>query len=200
MIKKIFLLLLLVNINYCYASVNIIGYLEKLFGNHSHSPAPTKIAAKGSIIVAFSPNNGVTATIVNQINQAKNLILVSAYSFSSKEIAQALLLAQKRGVGIKIILDKSQYSHQYSSSRFFVQQSFDIRIDVSHAIFHDKIMIIDHNCVITGSFNFTRNAEQKNAENLLVLCGNADLVNLYEQDWYFNWNSGVPYAEMAGRR
>lgn len=199
-LRFLLFVLLFSGMNVCYASNNILGYLESIFGKRANSPAPTKINGSGTIIVAFSPNNGVTATVVNQINQAKQVILVSAYSFSSKEIAQALLLAQKRGVVVKIILDKGQYSHQYSSSRFFAQQSFDVRIDVSHAIFHDKIMIIDHNCVVTGSFNFTRNAEQKNAENLLVLCGNSQLVKLYEQDWYFNWNMAVPYAEMAGRR
>ncbi len=198
--KKIIFLLVLLSVDYCYASNNILGYLESVFGKKYFSPAPTKISAKGDIIVAFSPNNGVTKTVVNQINQAKTVILVSAYSFSSKEIAQALLIAQKRGVTVKIILDKGQYSHSYSSSRFFANQGFEVRIDVSHAIFHDKIMIIDHSCVITGSFNFTRNAEQKNAENLLVLCGNPELVKLYEQDWYFNWNMAVPYAEYGNRR
>ena len=199
--KKVLLsLVFILSLQLSYGSTNVFGYLEKLFGKRLVSPPPTKIAAKGDITVAFSPNNGVTSTVVSQINNSKSLILVSAYSFSSKEIAQALVAAKNRGVAVKIILDKGQYTHSYSSSRFFANQGFDIRIDVTHAIFHDKIMILDHNVVIMGSFNFTRNAEQKNAENLLVLSGNPELVKLYEQDWYFNWNMAVPYAQYGNRR
>lgn len=195
------LIVLSLSFSCCYADSNsIMSYLDNLFGKRLTSPPPTTIKAQGSITVAFSPNNGVTKTIVQKINQAQKLILISAYSFTSKEIVNALLDSQKRGVVIKLILDKDQYSHKYSNSKFLAEHNFAIRVDRSHAIFHDKIMIIDHNCVITGSFNFTRNAEQRNAENILILCDNPDLIKLYEQDWYFNWNMAVPYEEMRERR
>jgi TonB family protein len=44
-----------------------------------------------------------------------------------------------------------------------------VKIDAQHAIAHNKVMIIDGETVITGSFNFTKAAEETNAENLLVI-------------------------------
>lgn len=160
---------------------SIINYVTNLF-NHHLSPPPTKIQATGTIEVAFSPNNGVTNTVIKAINEAQKNILVSAYSFTSKTIANALLNAKRRGVSIKLILDKSQASQKYSSATFFANQGFDMRIDIKHAIYHDKVMIIDNKTVITGSFNFTQAAETKNAENLLVIRDNPALAKLYTDD------------------
>jgi phosphatidylserine/phosphatidylglycerophosphate/cardiolipin synthase-like enzyme len=199
-IKRLWLpLVALLIIGGVFAGSDMLGSLEAMFGTNSGSPKPTLIKAVGSIEVAFSPNNGVTPTVINALSQAHNTILVSAYSFTSKDIAGALLDAKKRGVAVKIILDKSQVSQKYSSSTFFSNQGFDLRIDVKHAIYHDKVMIIDEKTVITGSFNFTKAAETKNAENLLVLRDNPELAKLYMQDWWYNWQQAVPVSEFKAQ-
>lgn len=163
-------------------------------------PAPTIIPAVGTIEVAFSPNNGVTNVVVKAIAEAKKTILVEAYSFTSKDIAEALLNAKKRGVAIRMILDKSQVSAKYSSARFFANSGFNLKIDTKHAIFHDKVMIIDGSTVINGSFNFTKAAETKNAENLLVSRGNVKLANLYTQDFEYDWSIALSYPDYLAKK
>ncbi|MGO9138760.1 MAG: phospholipase D family protein [Syntrophales bacterium] len=133
--------------------------------------------------VCFSPKGGCTETIVEQINAAKSEILVQAYSFTSAPIAKALTDAFKRGVKVQVILDKSQKSEKYSSATFVSNAGIPTLIDDKHAIAHNKIMIIDKETVITGSFNFTKAAEEKNAENLLVI-RNKDLAKVYMDNWY----------------
>lgn len=150
---------------------------------------PVTVQATGSIEVAFSPNFGATDTIVKAVHEAKKTILVQAYSFTSKEIAQALADAKKRGVDVKVILDKSQESEKYTSATFLANQQIPVKIDRAFAIAHSKIMIIDDMNVITGSFNFTKAAENNNAENVLILRGNKELANLYTQNWQWRWNS-----------
>lgn len=181
-----------------FANDNLLSKLNALFSN-TGSPAPTVVQAVGNIEVAFSPNNGVTEVVIKAIGEAQHTLLVSAYSFTSKDIAEALLDAKKRGVVVKIILDKSQVSQKYSSSTFFANQGFDLRIDVKHAIYHDKVMIIDDKTVITGSFNFTKAAETKNAENLLVLRNNPELAKLYTQDWWYNWQQAISRDEFVNK-
>jgi phosphatidylserine/phosphatidylglycerophosphate/cardiolipin synthase-like enzyme len=190
--KKIFIIISFI-ILLIFAKDNVIIELRTLFFPKSLSP--TTMSAKGTIEVAFSPNQKVTALIIKALAQARSVILVSAYSFTSKDLAQALLDAKKRHVKIKIILDKSQLSQRYSSSSFFANQGFDLRIDGKHAIFHNKIMIIDDNTVITGSFNFTKAAETKNAENLLIIRDNPALARLYTQNFWLHWNEALPYPE-----
>ncbi len=55
-------------------------------------------------------------------------------------------------------------------------------IDGQHAIAHSKVIVIDNEVVITGSFNFTRAAEQQNSENLLLIHDPA-LAARYAENW-----------------
>jgi phosphatidylserine/phosphatidylglycerophosphate/cardiolipin synthase-like enzyme len=131
------------------------------------------------IQVFFSPNGGATEAVVHELRNAKQEILVQAYSFTSAPIAKALVDAHKRGVKVTVVLDRSQRSTKYSSADFVAHAGIPTYIDDQHAIAHNKIMIIDQATIITGSFNFTKAAEVKNAENLLVIKGDAELVKKY---------------------
>ncbi len=133
--------------------------------------------------VYFSPRGGCTEAIIREIDRAKAEILVQAYSFTSQPIAKALLSAHKRGVKVEAILDKSQRSKRYTSASFLANVGIPTFIDPGHAIAHNKIMIIARSLVITGSFNFTKAAEEKNAENVLVI-RSKDLARAYLGNWY----------------
>jgi phosphatidylserine/phosphatidylglycerophosphate/cardiolipin synthase-like enzyme len=97
-------------------------------------------------------------------------------------IAKALVDVYKRGVHIETILDKSQRRQKYSAADFTAHMGIPTFIDAVHAIAHNKVIIIDREVVITGSFNFTRAAEEKNAENLLII-RSKELANVYLENW-----------------
>ena len=139
------------------------------------------------IEVYFSPRDGATGAIVREIVQARSEIRVQAYSFTSAPIAEALLKAHKRGIKVEVILDKSQRTQKYSSSTFLTNAHIPTYIDADHAIAHNKIIIIDRSVVITGSFNFTKAAEEKNAENLLVI-RSKELAKPYLENWQHHRN------------
>lgn len=122
-----------------------------------------------SISVYFSPRGRCTDAVVTEVAAAKSTIFVQAYSFTSAPIAKALIDSHRRGVDVRVILDKGQRSDKYSSADFFAHAGIPTMIDARHAIAHNKVMIVDGKVVITGSFNFTEAAEQRNAENLLVI-------------------------------
>ena len=119
--------------------------------------------------VYFSPKGGCTQAIVKEIDNATLEVLVQAYSFTSKPIAQALVNAKKRAVNVEAILDKSQKTAKYTSATFLANMKIPTYIDSKHAIAHNKIIIIDKETVITVSFNFTAAAEDKNAENVIII-------------------------------
>ena len=143
--------------------------------------------------IYFSPNGGCTDAIIKQIDNAKSEILVQAYSFTSTTIAKALLEAYQRNVRVEVILDKSQKSQNYSSATFLANSKIPTFIDSNHAIAHNKVMIIDGNTVITGSFNFTKAAESKNAENLLII-KSEELAKLYIENWKNHKAHSEPYS------
>jgi phosphatidylserine/phosphatidylglycerophosphate/cardiolipin synthase-like enzyme len=144
------------------------------------------------IQVFFSPKGGCTETVVRELSAAKTSVLVQAYSFTSTPIAKALLAAHKRGVNVEVILDKSQRTEKYSEADFLVNVGIAIRIDAAHQIAHNKIMVIDGATVITGSFNFTKNAEENNAENLLVI-RSPELAAKYAANWKVHAEHSQPY-------
>lgn len=146
--------------------------------------------------VYFSPKGGCTETIVKELQKAKSSILVQAYSFTSAPIAKALMIAYKRGVKVQVILDKSHIGKKdkYSSATFFVNQGIPVKIDSAHAIAHNKVIVIDDETVITGSFNFTKQAEENNAENLLVI-HDKKLAVLYADNWRKHAEHSEPYTK-----
>ncbi len=154
---------------------------------------PNKVQATGTVEVAFSPNGGGAALIIRTIGEAKKIIQVQAYSFTNADIAKALLEAHKRGVNVRVVLDKSQETEKYTSATFLANAGVPVRIDDDFAIAHSKIMIIDGETVITGSFNFTKAAEERNAENVLVIRGNKELAKLYLQNWQWRWDASEAY-------
>ena len=115
------------------------------------------------IEVFFSPKGGCTEAVVKELAAAKSTVLVQAYSFTSAPIAKALVDAHNRGAKVEVILDKSQKGEKYTSADFVQHAGIPIKIDTKHAIAHNKIIVIDGQTVITGSFNFTKNAEENNA-------------------------------------
>lgn len=149
--------------------------------------------ALADITVYFSPKGGATEAIVKEIDGSKKTILIQAYSFSSKPIIEALDNAHKRGVVIRIVLDKSQEDVPYSTVSQLVADKFEVKIDREHAIAHSKVMVIDSKTLITGSFNFTANAETSNLENLLVIHDDKDTVKKYMDNWQEHYkHSGDP--------
>lgn len=132
--------------------------------------------------IYFSPKGGCTAAIVAAIKKAKHTINVQAYSFTSVAIYTALVAANVRGVTVQVILDRSYLNEAPKAFAVLRQAGIKVVIDAHHAIAHNKVMIIDGKTVITGSFNFTVEAEISNAENLLII-DSTSLAIEYQTQW-----------------
>ena len=148
----------------------------------SCATVPTENTSPLTWEVYFSPNGGCTDAIVRELDKAQSAVLVQAYSFTSYKIAKGLLDAHKRGINVEVILDKSQKTDQYSSADFLANSGMSVKIDSEHAIARNKVMVIDGETVSTGSFNFTKAAEENNAENLLVI-HDKKLAERYTKNW-----------------
>jgi phosphatidylserine/phosphatidylglycerophosphate/cardiolipin synthase-like enzyme len=133
--------------------------------------------------VHFSPKGGCADRVVREIGRARREILVLAYSFSSKPIAQALIDAHRRGVTVEVVLDHSNEHEEYSDLPLMLEAGLKPLVDTHHAIAHNKVMLIDRTTLLTGSFNFTHQAEVENAENLLVLHHHRELIAAYHDNF-----------------
>ncbi len=132
--------------------------------------------------VYFSPRGGCTEQVVQVIDRAQDRILVQAYSFTSRPIAEALERAHRRGLAVEVILDHGQRSDGRSVAQALLAAGVPVEFDAAHAIAHNKVIVVDGVTVVTGSFNFTQAAEERNAENLLVIQDRA-VAQRYEDNW-----------------
>ncbi|TWG81489.1 phospholipase D-like protein [Cupriavidus gilardii J11] len=161
------------------------------------APAPRdmrEFADGASYALCFTPDGAsCQALLVEAIQRTRRSLLVQAYSFTNKTIARALLDARKRGVEVRVIVDKSQISERYTSATFLHNQGIEVLVDKRPAIAHNKVMIFDHEAVFTGSFNFTKSAEERNTENGILIRGDAQLVKRYVDNWYTRERLSLPY-------
>jgi phosphatidylserine/phosphatidylglycerophosphate/cardiolipin synthase-like enzyme len=144
---------------------------------------PAALSTNRNIAVYFSPGDGCTDAIVAEISAAKTALDVQAYAFTSPQIASAVKRAFDRGVKVRVLLDKSQRTDRYSSATYFFNNNVPVWIDDRHAIAHNKVILIDGETIITGSFNFTQAAERNNAENLLIIHGETNLFAAYAENF-----------------
>lgn len=152
----------------------------------------TDVALNTTASVCFSPGGDCTSKIVREIMRSNSEVLVQAYAFTSKPIAEALIKAKKRGVRTEIVLDKSNRNDKYSAADFTAHMGVTTFIDEKHKIAHDKVMIIDNETVITGSFNFTKAAETSNAENIIII-RSKELAGVYKDNWEKHKNHSESY-------
>ena len=162
-----------------------------------HPSAITLTLAGTQATVDFSPGGGGEQLILDAIRAAHTSIRVQAYSFSDRRILRALGAAKARGVDVEVILDKTDaesYQHRKSVAALIVAEGIPVWVDASVRIAHNKVIVIDGDDLITGSYNFTYAAAYDNAENLLYLKNARKLAQAYTAN--FNWRRSCsrPYA------
>jgi hypothetical protein len=175
----------------------LAGLLSLLVSLATGATPAAETFSSARVAVYFSPNGGATAAIVRELNAAHSQVVMQAYSFTSAPIAKALMEAHKRGVKMLVVLDKSNETQKYSAATFLHNVGIQPLVDAEHAIAHSKVMVIDSTTIITGSFNFTKAAEEKNAENMLVIKEAPELVQAYEANIRSHAEHSHPYFRQA---
>jgi len=138
--------------------------------------------ADESIKVHFTLGDSPTAAIVDTLDNAQESVHVQAYSFTSAPHSRRAETRTRQGRG------GEGHTRQEPENREVHQRDIsDPRWHTSldrqqTPIAHNKVMIVDSSIVITGSFNITRGAEERNAENLLVISG-GPTTNRHLANW-----------------
>ena len=138
--------------------------------------------------VYFSLYDNPQKAIIKNINQAQAFINIAMYVFTDKEITIPLIEAQKRGVKVRVYLDRSQIESAYSVSRFLVQKGIKVRISTNNYIMHNKFAIIDNRLLLTGSYNWTFSANNRNDENLLII-DDPGIIEIFQNQFVNLWNN-----------
>lgn len=174
-----------------YAFSTAKEFTEQIFGRSTTGAA---FASGASYQLCFVPNGAsCQQLVISAIDATQHKLRIQAYSFTSPPIAAAVKRAKERGVDVKVILDKSQASPRYTVATYLRNAGIDVVIDTKPAIAHNKVMIFDDSAVFTGSFNFTKSAQERNAENGMLIKGDANIVGSYSENWSARYQVSTPY-------
>lgn len=151
-------------------------------GQPTLPPVPPGKPMPPRTIACFTPAESCAELIVAAIDGARAQIRVQAYSFTQKDIAAALIRAEKRGVDVGVIIDRQHAFEKSGMMPKLSEAGVTVLVDSVKGLAHSKVMIIDAVIVITGSYNFTSAAEHRNAENLLIVA-DPGLAARYLMNW-----------------
>lgn len=171
----------------------VLFYLAQAAALSLTAPAFASPFYPAEAAVFFSPKGGAEAAIVRSIDDAKSRIRMQAFLFSNKKITQALIRAHQRGVKVDVIIDQRMPKKKPNTTQDLIKAGVPTFFDTAHRTAHDKVIIIDADTVLTGSFNFVKVAETKNGENLLIL-KSKPLAEEYVKNWEKHFTHSVPAA------
>jgi phosphatidylserine/phosphatidylglycerophosphate/cardiolipin synthase-like enzyme len=145
--------------------------LEDRFGQLSWPDVPRPpVEVEGTQIeVLFSPDMRTGDHIVALLQSAEESIHVMAFNLTLDAIADTILRRADEGIEVQGLFDADQSQNQGSDVTRFGESGIDVTLDGNPRKMHHKVIIIDESIVITGSYNFSRNAEEKNDENVLII-------------------------------
>ena len=161
---------------------NQLEFKPNLENTYCDNGKKIEIAASSQIDLCFTPPQDCVRLITDVIDQARNTIYMQAYGLTHPEIINSLIKANKRGVEVRILLDRSNLTQKYSKIDELKQAGIEVGIDKVAGIAHNKIIIADDYKVVTGSFNLTVSAAKRNAENILII-QDSNIARSYLENW-----------------
>lgn len=138
----------------------------------SQPPGPTAL---------FCPQDDCETALLRQMGAAKSSIHCAIYVVTLEDVADALVAAKERGIDVKIVTEKDESKSEWSQYPK-LKGRIDVRLDGNFYTMHNKYCIFDGRIVWTGSFNWSKNANERNNENVLVL-EDEKIAGEYEQDF-----------------
>jgi phosphatidylserine/phosphatidylglycerophosphate/cardiolipin synthase-like enzyme len=153
------------------------GHFGKL--NEGHDPKPKEVkVSKVRVKVLFAPDHNPEMEIMKQIAKAKKRVDFAIFTFSkSSGIDDQLVLAKKAGIKVRGAMFKSQANQNWSAKKVLKDAGLKQLYLVPKPglpspkprKLHHKLMVIDEQLIIAGSFNYTGPANTTNDENIIII-------------------------------
>lgn len=147
-------------------------FIDDLFGPDIRPATPNPVVAINGVEVKnfFSPDDRPAEKIVQEINAAQESIYFLAFSFTADPLAEAIIARAQNGITVAGVMEETQAESNIGGDyKLFITSGINVRLDGNPRNMHHKVIIIDKQTVITGSYNFSTSAESRNDENIVVI-------------------------------
>ena len=142
----------------------------------------------------FAPEDEVAGKILPVLQSAERSIFFMAFAFTRQDFANALLERAADGVNVRGVFETRQIAAGANQAWELLRVgglAANVRQDGNQYNLHHKVFIIDEAIVVTGSYNFSGNADERNDENVLIL-HNRDIAAAYLAEWERVWEQAGP--------
>lgn len=158
------------------------------FGPRSTSTVDNQhISIEGTEIqVLFSSEDDVVEHLLPYLESAEESIHFMAFSFTHDDIGEIMRDKDDEGLTVMGVFEKTGSSTEYSELGEMYCDGMAVRRDENGGFLHHKVIVIDERIVITGSLNFSDNANESNDENVIII-DNAEIASLYMQELNRIW-------------
>jgi phosphatidylserine/phosphatidylglycerophosphate/cardiolipin synthase-like enzyme len=140
----------------------------------------------------FAPEKKLAPIIADAVASAQSEVLFMAFSFTEEQIGEAMLARAADGVTVRGVFETvgsdSEYSY-YGRMQNAGLENLQVRQDGNPRIMHHKVIIIDRETVIFGSFNFSDSANRRNDENILIIHDPA-FTSYFVEEFETVWQEG----------
>lgn len=184
----------------------LLGAAWLVMGGALAQPAAAsqRFAAQGEIEVAFAPRDDTEHVIVDLIRSARKSLKVHAYVFTSRNIADAMVAAHRRGVKVEVLADaKMNRREKGNAIPRLLAGGVPVAFETRYNAAHNKVLIVDAEgpgcALLTGSYNFTWSADNRNAENLLIVRDHCALARAYRDNWQRHRAEAKPVRSLPWR-
>ena len=166
---------------------------QEMWGGQFGPRAPSTINNQWAILdgtavqVLFSPEDKIVSNLIALVKDAQVSVRFLAFSFTDYPLAQVMIDRAKAGVDVKGVFETFGSSSPNSELKTFGGGGGPPRQDGNGSFLHDKLIIVDNTIVVTGSLNFSSNADDSNEENVVIV-DNAEIAALYLQEFEKLWN------------
>jgi phosphatidylserine/phosphatidylglycerophosphate/cardiolipin synthase-like enzyme len=166
---------------------------QEMWSNQFGPRAPSTVNTQWAILdgtpiqVLFSAEDRVVDHLIALVNDAQTSIRFLAFSFTDYPLAKAMIDRASAGVDLKGVYETFGSTGSGSELKTFWCAGLPVRQDGNSSFLHHKVIIIDNSIVVTGSLNYSSNADESNEENVVIL-DNPEIAALYLQEFDRLWN------------
>jgi phosphatidylserine/phosphatidylglycerophosphate/cardiolipin synthase-like enzyme len=171
-------------------------FVDKRFGTHAQVQAPNPSMTIDGVAVEnyFAPEDGVMAKLVALVQGAHQSVHYMIFTFTHKDLSDAMIARSKAGLDVEGVIEDRGASQGALVPLFCAK--LPVKVDGNKYTMHHKVIILDGNTLVTGSFNFTQSADKENDDNLIVI-HSAAVAAAYEQEFQKIYGQGkAPTADL----
>jgi phosphatidylserine/phosphatidylglycerophosphate/cardiolipin synthase-like enzyme len=154
-------------------------------------------AAIARVDVLFSPGGGCDRAVARLAHASQTYLDAACYTFTLDAVADELIAAKRRGVNVRVILDRQQAGQTWSTAKRLLAARIPVKVNSHSGLMHDKFLVADGHSVATGSYNWTNAATHKNDESLALFSNESAVAKAFAGQFDRMWQDTTRFVVFS---